>query len=190
MALTLRRATPADLPPIAHLMNTAYRGEGSDAGWTTETAYITGDRTTEALLQAEIASRPNAFLLIANLNTASSISACVWLDPLSADTWYLGSLTVHPQFQNSGVGRGMLAAAEQWAVAQGARTIQITVVNVRTTLIAWYERRGYHRTGKIKPFPYADTRFGTPLRDDLAFVVLEKQLPRPHPDTTHSPTMI
>ena len=50
----------------------------------------------------------------------------------------------------------------------------MTVVNVRDTLIAWYQRRGYALTGETKPFPYDDKRFGTPLRDDLYFVMLEK----------------
>ncbi len=52
----------------------------------------------------------------------------------------------------------------------------MTVVNVREVLIAWYLRRGYHKTGETNPFPYGDDRFGKPLRDDLNFVVLEKNL--------------
>jgi hypothetical protein len=52
----------------------------------------------------------------------------------------------------------------------------MTVVNLRDTLIAWYERRGYAPTGETEPFPYGDARFGAPRRDDLAFVVLRKRL--------------
>ena len=58
--------------------------------------------------------------------------------------------------------------------AQGG-IIEMTVVSIRDTLIAWYERRGYRRTGEVRPFPYDDARFGIPRRDDLAFVVLEKR---------------
>ena len=101
---------------------------------------------------------------------------CVLLKPLSPETWYLGSLTSDPRLQKSGSGRALLTGAEQYAVEQGARTMQMTVVQVRDTLIAWYERRGYRLTGETRPFPYGDTRFGVPLRDDLAFVVLEKAL--------------
>ena len=54
----------------------------------------------------------------------------------------------------------------------------MTVMNIRATLIAWYERRGYTLTGETKPFPYDDQRFGRPLRDDLHFVVLQKDLVR------------
>ena len=49
-----------------------------------------------------------------------------------------------------------------------------TIALPRDELIAWYERRGYRRTGVVKPFPYGDTRFGIPRRDDLRFEVLEK----------------
>ena len=125
---------------------------------------------------------------------------CVWLEPLAsklgatdldpdasvgrkaevpssepaANTWYLGSLSVDPAIQNTGLGRDLLHLAEQWAVARGAQRIRMTVVNHRDTLIAWYQRRGYQLTGELQPFPYDDTRFGTPRRPDLAFVVLEK----------------
>jgi ribosomal protein S18 acetylase RimI-like enzyme len=92
------------------------------------------------------------------------------------DTWYLGLLTIDPALQNRQLGRTLLAAAEQFAQDRGARTMRITVLNVRAALIAWYERRGYTRTGETQPFPYGDERFGKPLRDDLGFIVLSKQL--------------
>jgi ribosomal protein S18 acetylase RimI-like enzyme len=85
-------------------------------------------------------------------------------------------LTVRPDLQDRQLGRGLLEAAEAHAAARGARRVRITVVNIRDTLIAWYERRGYVLTGETEPFPYGDLRFGEPQRDDLAFVVLEKAL--------------
>jgi ribosomal protein S18 acetylase RimI-like enzyme len=100
---------------------------------------------------------------------------CVWLEPAKGDTWYLGMLTVTPTLQDRQLGRTMLAAAEAYVVEQGGKRIQMTVVSIRDTLIAWYERRGYRRTGEVRPFPYGDARFGIPRRDDLAFVVLEKR---------------
>ena len=88
----------------------------------------------------------------------------------------LGLLTVRPDLQDRHLGRSLLAEAETFARGRGASRICMTVVNVRSALIAWYERRGYTLTGEIKPFPYEDERFGKPLRDDLHFVVLEKSL--------------
>jgi GNAT superfamily N-acetyltransferase len=95
---------------------------------------------------------------------------------VSEETWYLGSLATDPNGQNAGAGKALLAAAEQRVKAEGGNSICMTVVNVRDTLIAWCIRRGYHLTGETEPFPYDDDRFGMPLRDDLAFVVLEKVL--------------
>jgi ribosomal protein S18 acetylase RimI-like enzyme len=100
----------------------------------------------------------------------------VLLDPKQNGVWYLGLLTIRPDLQNRQLGRTLLAAAEAFAKEHGARQIQMTVVNVRTTLIAWYERRGYTVTRETRPFPYGDDRFGKPLRDDLHFIVLEKGL--------------
>jgi ribosomal protein S18 acetylase RimI-like enzyme len=170
--------TPAideDIPEIVALMNRAYRGN-TGSGWSTEDAYITGDRTTEALFRADLAGSPSASLLKWRDEEEASIVGCVWLEPADNSTWYLGSLAIDPRKQNGGLGRTMLQAAEEWARARGAERMRMSVTNVREALIAWYLRRGYERTGKTEPFPYGDDRFGTPLRDDLCFVILEKPL--------------
>jgi len=104
------------------------------------------------------------------------LPGCVSLKSLSSERWYLGSLTIDPALQNLGFGRRLLISAEEYAVGHGARTLEITVVNVRSALISWYERRGYRRTGETRPFPYGDNRFGIPTRNDLEFEVLEKCL--------------
>jgi ribosomal protein S18 acetylase RimI-like enzyme len=143
-------------------------------GWSTEAGYIAGNRTNETLIREEIADGAH-FLLMHDPQTAL-LQGCVSLKALSAETWYLGSLTVSPVLQNSGFGRMLLSAAEDYASARGVRRMEMTVVGIRDTLIAWYERRGYRRTGEIRPFPYGDDRFGTPMRDDLEFVVFTKSL--------------
>lgn len=90
--------------------------------------------------------------------------------------WYLGLLTVRPNLQKQHLGRTLLSTAEAFAKERGASTISMTVVNARKRLIQWYERRGYALTGETRPFPYGDERFGRPLRDDLHFVVLKKEI--------------
>lgn len=164
-----------EIADVAGLMNRAYRGNGG-AGWCSEAAYLAGDRTSEALLRADREDKPAAFLLKWQDASATPIRGCVWLEPLSSGTWYLGSLAVDPLLQARGLGRVMLGAAEAWIGERGGTRVRMTVVNVRDTLIAWYRRRGYLPTGGIERFPYGDDRFGRPLRDDLEFVVLEKQL--------------
>jgi ribosomal protein S18 acetylase RimI-like enzyme len=167
--------TDADVPAIVSLINRAYRGARSAGGWTTETAYLSGDRTSEALVRADLRDKPAA-LFLKWLAPDGALHGCVWLEPLGDGIWYLGSLAADPERQNAGLGRTLLAAAEQWVRAHGGTCIRMTVVNVREALIAWYHRRGYSLTGVTEPFPYGDNRFGIPLRDDLAFLVLEKRL--------------
>ena len=89
-------------------------------------------------------------------------------------------LTVRPTAQGTGLGRKLLEAAERWAIDHwSSRSVHMTVIRQREELIAWYERHGYSRTGKSKPFPYGDERFGRPKRDDLAFEILSKAISRP-----------
>lgn len=168
--------TDADIPQIVALMNRAYRGSGDAAGWASEAAYIAGDRTTAVLLRADLQESTAGSFLKWVAPGDDAVLGCVWLAPEGDGVWYLGSLATDPQRQQQGLGRTLLAAAEAWVRQHGGTRVRMTVVNVRETLIAWYLRRGYHRTGAIEPFPYGDDRFGTPLRDDLAFVVLEKRL--------------
>lgn len=172
----LDQAVDADLPAVAALMNRAFRGTGPQAGWNSEAAYIDGDRTSEAMLREDLAARPAAALLVVRPAPGAALEGSVWLEPLGGGVWYLGSLTVEPGLQNAGAGRRLLQAAEAWVVERGGRAIRMSVVNVRDTLVAWYVRRGYRLTGETMPFPYDDARFGTPRRDDLAFVVLAKAL--------------
>ena len=169
-------ATDDDVPGIVKLMNRAYRGPGSPPAWTTETAYIAGDRTTDALLRADLLAKPGASLLKWVTPASEEVFGCVWLEPLGGNVWYLGSLAADPDRQNTGLGKTLLSAAERWIQLRGGTRVRITVVNVREALIAWYLRRGYHLTGQTEPFPYGDNRFGTPLRADLSFLVLQKYL--------------
>ena len=97
-----------------------------------------------------------------------------WLEPAGEDAGYIGLLSVRPDRQDQKLGRTLLAAAEDLARSRGVTLMRMRVINVRDTLIAWYERRGYALTGETEPFPYGDDRFGAPLRDDLCFVVLER----------------
>jgi GNAT superfamily N-acetyltransferase len=174
--MLLTRATEADFPAVVVLANLAYRGAGDTKSWNVETGIVAGQRLNEELLRADLAAKPEAELLLYRDDPAGPLLGTVWLEPKSDATWYLGLLTIRPDMQNQRLGRTLLAAAEDFARTRGGRTMRMTVLNVRDKLIAWYERRGYRQTGETQPFPYGDDRFGTPLRDDLHFIVLEKEL--------------
>ncbi|MEK6289793.1 MAG: GNAT family N-acetyltransferase [Paraburkholderia tropica] len=171
-------ATDDDIPEVVRLTNLAYRGSDGDSaeGWSTREKYLTGDRTTEKLLRNDLSVSPHASLLIWRLEGESGIVGSVWLEPQGDGNWYLGSLAVDPARQNGGLGKKLLSLAEDWVRERGGRHINITVINVRETLIGWYERRGYYDMGEREPFPYGDDRFGVPQRDDLCFVKLQKKL--------------
>jgi predicted N-acetyltransferase YhbS len=172
--VALDRATEADYPAIVTLTNRAYRGTGPQASWNVE-AMIEGERLTDELLREDLAKSPHAHLLIWRDETGDHLGH-VWLEPGDDGGWYLGLLTVRPDLQDRKLGRSLLAASETYARERGATRIELTVVDVRDTLIAWYERRGYVRTGATRPWPYEDPRIGRPTRPDLCFVVLERDL--------------
>ena len=171
--IRLREATEAELPEIVALTNRAFRHRGEGESWNVETM-ITGDRTTEARLLQDLADDPGGALLV--WVEEDERLGHVRMSPAGEDVWHLGMLTVRPDRQAGGLGRRLLAAAEDWARDRGGRRIHMTVVNVRATLIAWYERRGYALTGETEPWPYDDPGIGVPTRPDLGFVVMEKIL--------------
>ena len=174
--MLLQSAVEADYPSIVELANLAYRGSGQSAGWTTEASYIKGPRLSEVQLRLDFAAKPEAHLLTFRDSAEGPLLGTVWLEPKSATVWYLGLLTIRPEQQNRQLGRTLLAAAEAYAARHHAERIRMTVINIRESLIAWYQRRGYTPTGESEPFPYGDARFGTPLRQDLRFIVLERRL--------------
>ena len=180
MSSLLHLAEATDLVAIVTIRNAAFRGASARQTGSIESGYVTGTRTDESLLREEIAGGTQ-FLLAKEFGT-STIQGCVSLQSLSPERWYVGSIAVDPVFQNTGLGRKLLHGAEEYATAHGARVIEITVVSARNAHISWYERRGYRLTGEIRPFPYGNSRFGTPTRTDLEFVVLVKEMLREQRD--------
>ncbi|MDV3467898.1 GNAT family N-acetyltransferase [Stenotrophomonas sp. C3(2023)] len=171
--LTFRSATEADIPALIELVTSAYRGDASRAGWTTEADLLDGARIDAQGLQADLA-RPRSVILLAERD--GQLLACAHVAD-EQGKGYFGMFSVDPTQQGGGIGKQLLAAAEAHAHHQwGVPVMQMTVIDVRDELIAFYERRGYVRTGIKKPFPYGDERFGTPRRDDLRFEILEKPL--------------
>jgi ribosomal protein S18 acetylase RimI-like enzyme len=169
---------PTDLVEVARLVNAAYRGEGGKAGWTSEAELIGGQRTSAEALREELAGSSDVSISL--LRDANELLACVRLERTIGSggerVLNIGMLAVRPRAQGSGIGRALLNHAEAAAYADGTRVARMTVVSIREELIAWYERRGYRRTGETQRFPYEDARFGSPVRPDLEFAVLEKTL--------------
>lgn len=168
-------ATGADLDDILTLVNAAYRGIGAKAGWTSENGIVSGTRVDAASIETLLAQDRTVILLMQRETTARPIG-CIVVQVDDDATCELSMFAIHPDEQATGCGRTLLAAAETYAYRNGAKLAELTVVHVRDSLIAWYERQGYRRTGATKDFPYHDPSLGQPLRDDLHFVVLAKAL--------------
>ena len=171
--LSFRVATLDDIDSIVVLVQSAYRGDASRAGWTTEADILEGQRIDASMLATMLANPAATFLLA---KRDAKLVACCELQN-KGDIAYFGMFSVVPSEQGSGIGKIVLAEAERivrddWQCER----LEMTVIDVRDALIAWYERRGYQRTGMRSPFPYGDERFGTPLRDDLRFETLAKTL--------------
>lgn len=170
MSLTI--AGPADLERIATLVNDAYRGSSKPPGWTHEVSLLAGQRIDGAALRAAMAQGSTILVM----KRGGDVVGCVDVRPLDAREWYLSMLAVDPQLQEGGLGKAIMAGAEQFARERGAQQMRISVIGLRASLISWYERKGYVRTGASEPFPYDDPTVGTPLRSDLALVTLVKPL--------------
>ena len=171
--LQFRAATAADIDALVALVTSAYRGDASRQGWTTEADMLDGQRIDPEVLRHDI-ERPHSLVVVAEQDGV--LLACAHVAEEDG-AGYFGMFSIRPDLQGAGLGKLLLAEAErvvreEWKLP----AMRMTVIDVREELIAFYERRGDRRTGIKKPFPATDPRFGIPLRDDLRFEVLEKEL--------------
>lgn len=171
--MTFRFATLADSKALIALVESAYRGEVSKQGWTTEADMLGGRRTGADDISECIRTQGSVILIMEQHGEMVGCANIAQQDGAG----YFGMFSVSPQRQNSGIGKQLLAEAERVVRDEwGLPSIRMTVIDIRHELIDFYRRRGYRATGIKKPFPYGDERFGLPKRDDLQFEILEKDL--------------
>jgi ribosomal protein S18 acetylase RimI-like enzyme len=171
-ALNFRAAGVADVAAVVALVESAYRGDSGRRGWTTESDLLDGHRTDVDAVTA-LLQQPDDCVLLAE--AAGQLVASCHVQR-QGEWGYFGMFAVDPQQQGGGVGKQVLAEAERMVRERWhCRAMRMTVIEQRAELLAWYQRRGYQRTGEFAPFPYGDERFGIPRRDDLRFAVLAKQ---------------
>jgi ribosomal protein S18 acetylase RimI-like enzyme len=174
VALRFRLAETQDILAIVDLVDSAYRGDASRAGWTTEADLLDGQRTDTEAVSAVVDARDSAMLVA---EADGQLAGCCQLERRTSGGVYFGMFAVRPGLQGQGRGQEILTEAERLAREEwGAVTMVMTVLAQRLDLIAWYQRRGYRLTGRSSPFPYGEERFGIPRRPDLGFVELAKRL--------------
>jgi len=169
--LTYRQGSSSDIDKIVTLVDSAYRGDSSRAGWTTEADFIDGQRTDRQEI-IEILERSDSAILLCEAD--GQLVATVQLNK-SGDSAYLGMFAVDPQRQAMGLGLKLLNQAENFVQTEwSSKCMRMLVISIREELISWYQRHGYQKVGKTKPFPYGEERFGLPKRDDLVLEILKK----------------
>lgn len=179
-----RLATGDDTDALVQLINSAYRGESSRQGWTTEADLLGGQRTDADEITTLLADSTGCFLLaddelptaVASGSTAGALLGCLHLKRDQAAVW-IGMFAIRPGQQGSGLGSRLLRDAEAHSLAVWQpRCWRMAVISNRSELLAYYARRGYRDTGERLPFP-DDIRFGLPRVDHLCFSVIEKPCP-------------
>ncbi|MEP6712342.1 MAG: GNAT family N-acetyltransferase [Ferruginibacter sp.] len=165
-------ATIEDLAAIKYLLDSAYRGEASKQGWTTEANLISGNQRTddESLLQV---MQQTGSIFLKYTDAEKQINACVNLQK-QGDKIYLGMFSVSPPLQGAGIGKQLLHAAEEYARQVDCVSIYMSVISVRLELVDWYHRHGYQEAGERKPF-IEDAVTGKHLQA-LEFMTLEKTI--------------
>lgn len=171
--MEIMKATMEDIPELVTLINSAYRGEASKKGWTTEADLLKGELRTDTDTLTGLLANPQAIILKYSLPDGM-IAGSVYLDKQERGL-YLGMLTVSPGLQAAGIGKKLLAAAEQYAKEQACTNIFMNVISLRHELISWYERNGYHQTDERKPMP-DNPKFGIP-QQPLEFLIMKKMMP-------------
>jgi N-acetylglutamate synthase-like GNAT family acetyltransferase len=168
--MKIMEASIGDVPAICTLVNTAYRGDSSRKGWTTEADLLDGIRIEESMLE-EYCRDKNSTILKCTDN--DQITGCVYLKK-EQERLYLGMLTVSPDLQAKGIGKMLLWASEETARVKDCKSVVMTVITKRKELIDWYKRHGYSETGERQLFPESE-KFGKP-KMPLEFLVMEKNL--------------
>ncbi|UOF00703.1 GNAT family N-acetyltransferase [Bdellovibrio reynosensis] len=174
MHIEFTQADDSHVESLVQLVNSAYRGDSSKVGWTTEADILGGQRVDKQGI-TDLIHKDGSIVLIAEDDDTGNLLGCVHLEHQD-EKCYLGMLTVDPKLQKKSIGKMLLAESEALAQFWDCNTIFMTVISVRKELIAWYEKHGFRLTGEKKPFPYGDERFGIPKVENLEFVVLAKKI--------------
>lgn len=177
LSITVRPASPDEAEAVAALVHTAYRSEESRQGWTSEAHLVAGRRTDPESVRDLAVADAGLVLAAVTDDDPPALVACCHLEHRGTSA-YLGMFAVQPRHQGQGIGHLVLEAAEAYARdTWGVPTLEISVLNHRPELVAWYERCGFTLTGHSHPFPYDDARFGIPQRPDLELLAMAKRLP-------------
>ena len=170
--MTIRTADLNDIPELLLLINSAYRGEVSKKGWTTEADLVSGDLRTDEGNLNELMQLPDAGFLVYQ-SEIKSIAGCVFFQQREPGKMYFGMLSVSPDYQAEGIGKKLMKALDEYSIEKNCKVISMRVISIRKELIDWYKRLDYYETGEKQAFPTGP--FGTAMIP-LEFVVMQKDI--------------
>ena len=146
--LTLRAGTLTDLALIAgmHAQSwvSAYRGMLPDHYLDHE---VQDERLAHWQAKLPALAAGAGAVLIAHLDGVPSGFACM-LAPDAQGSVLIDQLHALPARKGSGLGTAMLTAARQWALAQGARSMHLFVLDSNVAALGFYQARGWQADGR------------------------------------------
>jgi len=179
----IRVAEATDVQAIVQLVNQAYRPNTGAVGWTHESNWVSGGRTSVDQVM-DLLLKPDSMILLKSVNSA--IVACVHIEKHGSIS-DIGMLAVNPSQQATGIGKQMLAHAEHYARTEyGAKKFAMLVISSRIELIAFYLRRGYKKTGVLMDYPIT-AGVGIPKYSGMTIEVLEKPAYTIQPNAESTP---
>jgi ribosomal protein S18 acetylase RimI-like enzyme len=171
--LQFRIATLDDATQLQAMVQSAFRAEDSRKDWTADMKLGASFRIDVEEITTQI-TKPDGAILVATDN--STLVASIEVSKRSADLARLSMLAVDEHHQRGGIGRRVLAYAEDYCQRTwGVKKLGLNALSTRRELILWYIRHGYRKTGELTPFPKVHVK-ELALLDDLYFVELEKDL--------------
>lgn len=141
-----RVAGDADVQELARLINAAYVVEGF---------FLAGERTSPDQVRARLQHSASCFLVVDDPQAPERLAACVWVE-VREDRGYFGMLAVEPAWQGRGLARLLITAVENHCRSAGCRFLDISVVNLRSELPAFYRQFGFA--------PYGTAPFHDPVK--------------------------
>lgn len=166
-------AEQPDALTLTQIVNAAYRGEGNEKGWTTESHLLGGLRVDLETMQHQIADPKLNILKYVDPEGCVLGTVCLEVD---GKDLHLGMFAVDPATQGKGVGKALMKQAETFGLENNCSRIVISVIDTRSELIDWYIRHGYLATGGSISFEQIPARFGDPKVDRIELMEMEKLL--------------
>lgn len=165
--MIIRPAELSDLDVLQAVIQRAYRGRSASASWSHEGELPEGERVSRGDLETLLGAASSRLSVAEIAGRVVGSSLVVEVAPGQCE---IRLVSVDPSVQAKGVGGQLLGHAEVLAIeAFAASHAVIEVLEHKSRLIAYYQRRGYRQAEGSRPYPY-------PLKVPATFLTFRKDL--------------